>query len=93
MDRGALFVNTRPYHGLAFKVLAHTSPVYLDVPGQEVFSAPAAAFLMTLIEGAETWVSNLATPSDPESMARIRQTYREAGQRLHQKMHAHGLAH
>jgi len=76
-----------------FKVLAHTSPVYLDVPGQEVFSAPAAAFLMTLIEGAETWVSNLATPSDPESMARIRQTYREARQRLHHKMHAHGLAH
>ena len=76
-----------------FKVLAHTSPVYLDVPGQEVFSAPAAAFLMTLIEGAETWVNNLATPSDPESMARIRQTYREARQRLHHKMHAHGLAH
>ena len=74
-----------------FKVLAHTSPVYLDVPGQEVFSAPAAAFLMTLIEGAETWVNNLATPSDPENMARIRQTYREARQRLHHKMHAHGL--
>ena len=48
---------------------------------------------MTLIEGAETWVSNLATPSDPESMERIRQTYREARQRLHHKMHAHGLAH
>ena len=74
-------------------MLAHTSPVYLDVPGQEVFSAPAAAFLMTLIEGAETWVSNLATPSDPESMARIRQTYRAARERLHLKMHAHGLAH
>jgi len=76
-----------------FKMLAHTSPVYLDVPGQEVFSAPAAAFLMTLIEGSETWVNNLATPSDPERMERIRQTYREARQRLHRKMHEHGVPH
>ena len=76
-----------------FKVQAHTSPMYLVVPGQELFSSQSAAYMLTLIEGSETWVKNLATPSNPESMARIRQTYREARQRLHHKVHAHGLAH
>jgi hypothetical protein len=76
-----------------FKVQAHTSPVYLVVPGQELFSPQAAAYMLTLIEGSETWVNNLATPSDAEEMERIRQTYREARQRLHRKMHEHGVAH
>lgn len=79
--------------GSNYKVLAHTSPVYFNVPGIQVYSAPAAAFLMTLIEGAETWVNNLATHSDPQSMERIRQTYREARERLHRKMHEQGLPH
>ena len=43
-----------------FKVLAHTSPVYIQVLGQEQFSESAAAYLMTLIEGAQTWVETLA---------------------------------
>ena len=74
-------------------MLAHTSPLYLDVPGQEFFSAPAAAFLMTLIEGAETWVKTWRRRRTRRAWERIRQTYCEARQRLHHKMHAHGLAH
>ncbi|HSB17798.1 MAG TPA: CehA/McbA family metallohydrolase, partial [Bryobacteraceae bacterium] len=33
------------------RIAAHTSPVYLVVPGEEAFSAPAAAYLLTLIDG------------------------------------------
>ena len=48
---------------------------------------------MTLIEGAETWVNNLATPSDPESMARASGKPTAKRERLHHKMHAHGLSY
>ncbi|MGO8816325.1 MAG: CehA/McbA family metallohydrolase [Terriglobia bacterium] len=76
-----------------FKVLAHTSPVYLQVPGQDLFSEPGAAFLMTLIEGAQTWVETLATRPDAERLNRIRKTLNDASNRLHQRMHQHGVNH
>ena len=74
-------------------IQAHTSPVYLRVPRQELFSAPAAAYLLTLLDGAETWVENLATRPDPESFARARKTLTDARARLHQRMHEHGIKH
>jgi hypothetical protein len=76
-----------------FNVLAHTSPVYLQVPGQDLFSEPGAVFLMTLIEGTETWVRTLATRPDAERLMRIQSMLSEAKQRLHQRMHQHGMQH
>jgi hypothetical protein len=72
-------------------VLAHTSPVYLRVIGQELFSAPAAAYILTLIEGTQTWFENLATRPDPERFERIRKTLAEAREVLHRRMHQHGV--
>ena len=76
-----------------FKVLAHTSPVYVQVPGQDLFSEAGAAFLMTLIEGSQTWVETLATRPDGERLDRIRKMLSEAKGRLHQRMHQHGIQH
>ena len=74
-------------------IQAHTSPVYLLVPGRELFSAPAAAYLLTLLDGTESWVKNLATRPDPESFARVLKTLTDARARLHQRMHEHGAKH
>jgi hypothetical protein len=74
-------------------IQAHTSPVYLRVPGQELFSAPAVAYMLTLIEGAETWVESLATRPDPESLARVRSVFTQARERLHRRLHEHGISH
>ncbi len=74
-------------------IQAHTSPVYVRVPGQELFSAPAVAYMLTLIEGAETWVENLATPPDPERLARVRKVLTEAREHLHRRLHEHGAQH
>ncbi|TMB53814.1 MAG: hypothetical protein E6J47_08995 [Chloroflexi bacterium] len=74
-------------------IQAHTSPVYLRVPGQELFSAPAVAYMLTLIEGAETWAEGLATRPDAESLARVRKVFAEARERLHRRLHEHGIAH
>ena len=49
--------------------------------------------MLTLIEGAETWVNNLATRPDPESLTRVRKTLTDARERLHQRLHAHGVKH
>ena len=75
------------------RICAHTSPVYLHVPGQEPFSPPAAAYLLTLIEGSLTWVENLSTQPDPERLDRIRQVFLQAQAKLHQRMHERGVKH
>ncbi len=75
------------------KVQAHTSPVYVTAPGKELFSPPAAAYFLTLIEGSEAWIKNLATRPDPEQLAHILKAFTEAKERLHRKMHEHGVHH
>lgn len=74
-------------------IQAHTSPVYVRVPGRGLFSEPGVAYLLTLIEGAETWVNQLATRPDPESLARVLKTLHDAREHLHQRLHAHGIKH
>jgi hypothetical protein len=76
-----------------FAIAAHTSPVYVRVPGQELFSASGAAYMLTLIEGAQSWVENLATRPDPETFARIRKVFEDAREHLHRRLHEHGIAH
>jgi hypothetical protein len=72
-----------------FRIEAHTSPVYMRVPGEEVFSAPAAAYMLTLIEGAETWVDNLAVRPDGERFAQIRKVFADARAHLHRRLQQH----
>lgn len=75
------------------QVWAHTSPVYFSLPGQELFSVSAAAYMLKLIDGSLTWVENLATRPDPERFERIRKVFLDARARLHQRLHEHGIAH
>jgi hypothetical protein len=48
---------------------------------------------MTLIEGAQTWVETLATRPDVERLNRVRKMLSDARDRLHQRMHQHGIQH
>lgn len=75
------------------RICAHTSPVYVRMQGQEVFSAPGLAYMLTLIEGARTWVETLATRPDPERFEHIRKTLTDAREVLHRRMHEHGINH
>jgi hypothetical protein len=72
-----------------FGLVAHTSPVYVAVPDQEVFSAPIAEYLLNLVEGAELWVDTLATRPDPASLARTRQVFEHARAHLLGRLHRH----
>lgn len=68
---------------------AHTSAVYLTVPGQELFSAPVATYLLTLIDGSQTFVETLATRPGPEQFERIRNVFKEARARLQTRLKQH----
>ena len=74
-----------------FHVQAHTSPVYLKAPGQELFSARAAAYMLTLIEGARTWAENLATRPDAKRFAQVVSVLDRAREELHRRMHTGGV--
>jgi len=74
-------------------IQAHTSPVYCHVPTRELFSAPAVGYMLTLVDGAETWVRTLATRSDPERMEQVLAHLRAARERLRQRLHEHGIEH
>ena len=76
-----------------FGIAAHTSPIYLRVPGQELFSAPAITYMLALIDGTEAYIRNLATRPDDERLARILKIYADAREHLHQRLHAHGIEH
>lgn len=76
-----------------YSTQAHTSPVYIRVAGQELLSLPAAAYMLTLIDGAMAWVDTLATRPDPERFARTRGVFEKARARLHRRLHEHGIPH
>lgn len=67
--------------------VAHTSPVYTVVPGQELFSPRAAGYFLTLIDGAETWAESLATRPDAERFENVLRFFRDARAELHRRMH------
>jgi hypothetical protein len=85
--------NLDPTTSWYFRIAAHTSPVYLRVPGQELFSASTVAYMLTLIEGAEAWADTLAIRPDPERFERVKKVFQDARKRLHEKLHQHGIQH
>jgi hypothetical protein len=50
---------------------AHSSPVYLEVPGKPAFSATDAAAIGTIIDGARTWIEGIAAVRSPSERARL----------------------
>lgn len=82
-----------PVTSWEFMVQAHSSPVYLAVPGQDLFSPPAAAYMLALIDGSQAFVENVAIRPDPERFARVRKIFEDARAQLHRRLHSHGIAH
>jgi len=80
-------------YGQVRGTIAHTSPVYIVVPGQELFSPPAAAYFLNLIDGAQTWVESLATRPDTERFEKTVRLFRDARAELHRRLHQQGVQH
>ena len=82
-----------PITSWEFMVQAHTSPVYLVVPGQELFSPQTAAYMLALIDGSQAFVENLATRPDPQRFAAVHKFFEDARALLHRRLHEHSLPH
>jgi len=76
-----------------FAIAAHTSAVYVVVPGQELFSAAGSGYLLALVEGATAWVENLATRPGKDEYDRVRKILSDAQERLHQRLHSNAPPH
>lgn len=82
-----------PTSSWMFKIAAHTSPIYVKMPGRELFSPEAAAYFLNLIDGAQLYVDTLATRPDPETFSRVRKVYADARAELHRRLHQHRVPH
>ena len=49
---------------------------------QELLAASSAGYLLKLIDGAQSYVENLATRPDPERLARVLKVFEEARSQL-----------
>jgi hypothetical protein len=59
------------HSGFATSMGAHSSPVYLDVPGRPAFSPDDAAAIGTIIDGARTWIETIASVRSPGERKRL----------------------
>jgi len=57
--------------GFSTSMGAHSSPVYLEVPGKATFAPEDAAAIGTIIDGARTWVETIASVASPAERARL----------------------
>lgn len=59
------------HSGFATSMGAHSSPVYLGVPGRPAFAPDDAAAIGTIIDGARTWIEGVATVRSAAERARL----------------------
>jgi hypothetical protein len=59
------------HSGFATSMGAHSSPVYVEIPGKPAFNADDAAAIGTIIDGARTWVEHIATVRSSAERARL----------------------
>ena len=79
----------RQHHCWPIPLGAHTSPVYVAVPGSELFSPSDAAYMLTLIEGGMTYLDTLSVRFDAKRHRHIRSVYERAHAELHRQMRQH----
>jgi hypothetical protein len=78
---------------LNLRLVAHTSPIYVQVPGRDTFSETAATYMLTQIEAVQSWVETPATRPDSERFERVRKVFTDALAILHRRLHEHKVKH
>jgi hypothetical protein len=68
----------------ATAMAAHTSPVYLEVPGMPR-RRPDLSVPLALVDGTRAWLEHLAPIRDPADLARFHRFLDDAERRLRQR--------
>ena len=74
------------HHCWPIFLAAHTSPVYIVVPGTELFSPSDATYMLTLIDGGLTYLDTLSVRYDEKRHREMKAIYRQAHDALHARM-------
>jgi hypothetical protein len=94
---GSLWIALRvrgSYSGEAGDIAAHTSAVQVLVGDQPLFNQTDADAVLSQIEGSMAYLNVLAPrPADASRLRQMRATLEGAHNRLHQRMHQHGVYH
>jgi len=64
-------------------LIAHSSPVYLDVGGERQWDSAVANYLVTTLEGGMAWLDTLATHASEERHREIRHVFEQAIEEVH----------
>ena len=75
-------------------IAAHTSPIYINVNNQEVFSHSDAVYMLNLLNGGMEWLDTLSIRADENTHQRIRSVFELAEHELKAKwVRTHGHYH
>jgi len=77
------------WHCWPVHMVAHTTPVYVNVDNRDQFNPSDATYMLTLLDGGLAWLDTLSIPASPERQQEITSFYHEAKRRLGQRLHAH----
>ena len=77
-----------PYMTDAGPVMAHSSPVYIDVGGQRAFEPTEGEYLLTHMEGGIAWAQRIGVFRDEAVRGRLIALFREAQTELRRRYHA-----
>ncbi len=72
---------------------AHTSPVYIVVGNQDIFSPSDASYMLTLIDGGLTFLDTLSVRYDEKRHQRLKAVFQQAQHKLLHRLdlhHGHG---
>ena len=79
-----------PYLTDAGPVMAHSSPVYIDVGGRCAFEPAAGNYLLTQMEGGIAWAERIGVFRNEEVRARLIALFQEAGRELGRRRRCRG---
>jgi len=68
---------------------AHTSPVYVTLGGEEMFSPADVTYMLTLIDGGLTYLDTLSVRYDEERHRRMKAIFKRARRELQRRQHGH----
>jgi len=74
-------------------ILAHSSPVMVNVEGTEFLSAADALTILEQIEGAMAFIDTIATKAQAKAYKAIKMTLTSAHRYIHNRMHKGGVFH
>ena len=80
-------------HCWPIHVAAHTSPVYVVVPGAELFSPSDATYMLTMIDGGLTYLDTLSVRYDEKRHREMKAIYQHAKTHLEGRLHSHQASH